>query len=75
MLFDRVVHELMHTIGFWHEHTRPDRDQHITVNFNNVNADGQNIWNFKGKRIGRPKDKWVAAGMSDLWEKTKSRWS
>ncbi|XP_071522305.1 zinc metalloproteinase nas-15-like [Panulirus ornatus] len=31
-----VMHELMHVIGFWHEHTRPDRDAHITVNWSNI---------------------------------------
>ena len=44
----RVIHEFLHSLGFQHEHTRPDRDQHITVNFNNVNADGQNIWKKHG---------------------------
>uniref|UniRef100_A0A0N8CA37 Metalloendopeptidase n=1 Tax=Daphnia magna TaxID=35525 RepID=A0A0N8CA37_9CRUS len=31
-----VVHELMHTAGFWHEHMRPDRDTYVSVNLNNV---------------------------------------
>ena len=26
-----VIHELMHVIGFEHEHQRNDRDKHITV--------------------------------------------
>ncbi|XP_069124707.1 MAM and LDL-receptor class A domain-containing protein 1-like isoform X2 [Argopecten irradians] len=31
-----IIHELMHTLGFWHEHTRPDRDQHINVLWDNI---------------------------------------
>lgn len=30
------MHELMHTLGFWHEHTRPDRDDYIHVYENNI---------------------------------------
>ena len=26
-----VMHELMHRVGFGHEHTRPDRDTYIEV--------------------------------------------
>ncbi|CAL1540695.1 unnamed protein product [Lymnaea stagnalis] len=31
-----VVHEIGHAIGWIHEHMRPDRDEHIRVNFENI---------------------------------------
>ena len=31
-----VVHELMHTVGVWHTQARMDRDQHVMVEWDNI---------------------------------------
>lgn len=39
------MHEIMHTLGFFHEHTRTDRDDFIRLNITNIQQPAMNNFN------------------------------
>ncbi|XP_062376851.1 hatching enzyme 1.2-like [Sardina pilchardus] len=43
-----IQHELLHALGFHHEQTRSDRDQHVRINFENINP--RMVSNFQKQR-------------------------
>jgi astacin len=42
-----VAHEILHTLGMWHEQSRCDRDTYITVNLSNVASANQHNFDKK----------------------------
>jgi choriolysin H len=47
--FDRgtVIQELMHRIGFDHEHNRPDRDTYVNILWNNIEPGQSDFIDFR----------------------------
>ena len=41
-----VAHELGHALGLWHEHQRSDRDQYLTIDFDNVAENARGNFNI-----------------------------
>ncbi|CAL8386690.1 unnamed protein product [Boreogadus saida] len=55
--FGNVAHEILHALGFHHEHTRLDRNEHIQVIENNIQTGKDSNFDMKdGKTFGIPYD-------------------
>ncbi|CAJ1069943.1 astacin-like metalloendopeptidase [Xyrichtys novacula] len=52
-----IAHEILHALGFHHEHTRTDREQHISVLTHNIMSGmGRNFEMREGETFGLPYD-------------------
>jgi len=55
-----VMHEIGHSMGFFHEQSRPDRDQHVRIVWNNIQSDMRYNFNKFGTdtidSLGTPYD-------------------
>ncbi|CAF1289978.1 unnamed protein product [Rotaria sordida] len=43
----RIMHEFMHTLGFWHEQSRPDRDSYVRIYPENIQVDMESYFQKK----------------------------
>jgi hypothetical protein len=48
-----VLHELLHTLGVWHEQSRADRDNFIQINLDNVIASARNNFQIESNGTAR----------------------
>jgi len=46
-----VIHEIGHAVGFEHEHTRPDRDQHIEIKWDNIAPGSEHNFHVPTHRV------------------------
>ncbi|XP_061831387.1 hatching enzyme 1.2-like isoform X2 [Nerophis lumbriciformis] len=54
---DIMQHEALHALGFHHEHVRSDRDDHVTIHFDNIRAGLESNFNKSPtNNLGTPYD-------------------
>jgi len=55
-----IIHEVMHLLGFFHEQSRLDRDEHVTIFRNNVMDDSKDQFDkykhYEADTLGEPYD-------------------
>src|SRR5690606_23206778 len=52
----QIIHELLHALGFVHEHNRADRDQYIHIHWENVLSSQKYQFQKLEKQISQPAD-------------------
>ncbi|MBL9030577.1 MAG: hypothetical protein JNM80_02580 [Phycisphaerae bacterium] len=52
-----IIHEIYHSLGFWHEQVRPDRDTFVTIHWANIQSgEGHNFEMVSGASTYGPYD-------------------
>jgi len=46
-----VLHEMLHALGFYHEHSRRDRDSYVTVNYDNIRPGSKDNFNIQDDSV------------------------
>lgn len=70
---DVIVHELMHALGFWHEQSRPDRDNYIDIIWDNIPQNGR--VNFKKYSRGKVDSLGVPYDLRSIMHYTQDAWT